>query len=323
MTAQGLRLIFAGTPDFAAHHLQALLDKGHNVVAVYTQPDRPSGRGKKLTPSPVKKLALEYGLTVMQPATLKHDDAQHSLRELDADLMIVVAYGLILPQAVLETPRHGCLNVHASLLPRWRGAAPIQRAIEAGDSHTGVCIMQMDAGLDTGAVLARSEIELQAGTNAAQLHQQLQTIGAEALLKVVDHLPDYQLQAQIQSEEGACYAHKIEKSEAQLDWSLSAVELARKTAAFNPFPVCWSILDGERLKIWAAHAESSAAEHATAGEIIDANDNGISVACGTGKLVINTLQFPGGKAMPVGELLKSRGPQLARGKRFEQPDHER
>ena len=233
-----LRLIFAGTPEFAALHLKALIESKHQLLAVYTQPDRPAGRGKKLQSSPVKQLAERCDLPVYQPPTLRDRDAQRQLAALGADVLIVVAYGLILPQPVLDTPRFGCLNVHASLLPRWRGAAPIQRAIEAGDRETGVTIMQMDAGLDTGDMLASAHCPIGSRATAATLHDTLAELGAPLLLRVLADLPSYQRGALPQEEALATYAGKIHKSEGALDWPPDCVQLGRRIRAFNPFPVC-------------------------------------------------------------------------------------
>jgi len=314
-----LRLIFAGTPDFAATHLQALLASRHELVAIYTQPDRPAGRGKKLHASPVKELALAAGVPVLQPASLRNAEAQAELAALAADVMVVVAYGLILPQAVLDAPRLGCINVHASLLPRWRGAAPIQRAIEAGDRETGITIMQMDAGLDTGAMLAEARLAIAPGTSAALLQDQLAELGPTLLLQVLDQLPAYREEATAQNDAGATYAHKIDKSEGALDWNRAAAELARAVAAFNPFPVCYGILAGERVRIWAADAENPAAAAATVspGTILSADRDGILVACGEGALRIRQLQLPGGKALPTAELLNARSALFVPGTRFE------
>ena len=319
VASDSLRLIFAGTPAFAATHLQALLASRHEVVAVYTQPDRPAGRGKKLHASPVKALALSAGIQVLQPATLRSAEAQAELAALGADAMVVVAYGLILPKAVLDAPRLGCINVHASLLPRWRGAAPIQRAIEAGDSETGITIMRMDAGLDTGPMLAKASLPLAPGTSAGMLHDRLAELGPPLLLQVLANLPTYLETATAQTDAGVTYAHKIDKAEAALDWSRSAVELARAVAAFNPFPVCYGILDGERVRIWAADAELSAtaAGGVPTGTVLSADRDGILVACGEGALRILQLQLSGGKALPAGELLNARSALFKPGNRFQ------
>ncbi len=315
MAETSLRILFAGTPEFSALHLKALIDSKHQLIGVYTQPDRPAGRGKKLQTSPVKNLALEAGLAVYQPASLKGQAEQQQLADLQADVMIVVAYGLILPQAILDAPRLGCLNVHASLLPRWRGAAPIQRAIEAGDPVSGITIMQMDAGLDTGAMLATANCPIQAATTAASLHDQLAMMGAPLLLQVLSRLNDYQLQATTQDDALSTYARKILKSEAQLDWRHSATQLDQTVRAFNPFPVCFSTLAGERVKIW--QASPAAATSAEPGTIISADKSGIMVACGVGCLNIERLQLPGGKPLTAEQLLNARKQLFAPGQQFQ------
>lgn len=303
MPADALRLVFAGTPEFAAFHLRGLLAAGVVPVAVYTQPDRPAGRGKKLTASPVKQLAVESGIPVLQPDSLKSPDTQAELAALMPDLMIVVAYGLILPQDVLDIPPAGCINVHASLLPRWRGAAPIQRAIEAGDSKTGITIMQMDVGLDTGPMLARVEVPISDRTSAGMLHDALADAGAPLLLEVLTNFDVIREHAEAQDDCGATYAAKIDKSEAHLDWSRSAIELSRRIRAFNPFPVCWSQLGDQRVKIWEAEP---AENEGKPGTILTADNEGVLVACGEGSLKLTVLQLPGGKPLNVDALLRSR-----------------
>ncbi len=305
-----LRVVFAGTPDFAARHLDTLLDAGQAPIAVYTQPDRPAGRGKKLTPSPVKVLAESAGISVLQPASLRDATAQDELRALAPDVLVVVAYGLILPQAVLDIPRLGCINVHASLLPRWRGAAPIQRAIEAGDRETGITIMQMEAGLDTGPMLARAHLDIDADMNAGTLHDALAELGAPLLLDVLGNLPGILDRAEQQDDYLATCAAKIEKPEARLDWGRDADTLHRQIRAFNPFPVCWTDLGDIRLKIWQAGRERGAGRP---GEIIDASDHGLLVACGEGALLLTMLQLPGGKPLPVAEILRARRDMFAIG----------
>lgn len=312
-----LKLIFAGTPEFSAIHLKALIDSKHTLAAVYTQPDRPAGRGKQLRASPVKQIALEAGLPVYQPASLKQSEAQLALASIEADAMIVVAYGLILPQAVLDAPRLGCLNVHASLLPRWRGAAPIQRAIEAGDQETGITIMQMDAGLDTGDMLATRGCAIDEHTTAASLHDKLAALGAPLLLEVLEDLPTFQANRQPQNGELANYAHKILKPESQIDWQHSAVKLGQLVRAFNPFPVCFSMLDGQRVKIWQARPAGIATLPDPAGTILQANREGILVNCGSGQLSIERLQLPGGKAVSAAQILNARSELFASGKSFE------
>ncbi|WP_078082695.1 methionyl-tRNA formyltransferase [Microbulbifer mangrovi] len=303
-----LNIIFAGTPDFAAVHLQSLLDSEHKVIAVYSQPDRPAGRGKRLLASPVKQLALEHDIPVYQPRSLRDEDAQRELAALNADVMVVVAYGLILPQVVLDTPRLGCVNVHASLLPRWRGAAPIQRAVEAGDAESGVAIMQMEAGLDTGPVLVEVRTPITANETGGSLHDKLAGLGGPALLEALEALENGTAQPQVQDDTLANYAGKISKEEARIDWQRPAAELARLIRAFNPFPVCWTeYLDGkgksQRLRIYAAKHEQGCHTEQP-GTILGADDEGILVACGREALRLSQLQLPGKKALPVAEILK-------------------
>jgi methionyl-tRNA formyltransferase len=305
-----LRVLFAGTPDFAAAHLQALLDAPDiSVIGVYSQPDRPAGRGKKLTASPVKKLAVEYQLPVFQPQSLKDPEQQRILSELQADIMVVVAYGLILPQAVLDAPRLGCINVHASILPRWRGAAPIQRAIEAGDSETGVTIMQMDAGLDTGAMLSVSRCEIDSSETSASLHQKLEQLGAPALLHTLTALSNGLAVAVEQDNQLSCYAAKITKQEALVDWSQPAQLLDRQIRAFNPFPAAYTTLGELRIKIW--QAEPTKATGLTPGQIISTDNAGLLVSCGEQSLLLTEIQLPGKSRMAVSEVLKSRGELFA------------
>ncbi len=306
-----MKIIFAGTPHFAATHLQALInDVRHSVVAVYTQPDRPAGRGKKLTSSAVKLVALEHDLPVYQPQSLKAPEAQAVLAELGADIMVVVAYGLILPQAVLDTPRRGCINVHGSILPRWRGAAPIQRAIEAGDAETGVTIMQMDAGLDTGAMLSVARCPILDTDTSGALYDKLAELGAPALLQDLAKLEKGTAVGIAQDNQQSTYASKIDKTEALIDWSQSAVILDRRIRALNPFPAAYSLVDGQRLKVWTAtlgpkgHAD-------TPGKIISADANSLVVACGQGSLVLTEIQLAGKSRMPVSEILKSRADLFA------------
>ena len=286
------RVIFAGTPDFAAMALQAIVAAGFEVPLVLPQPDRPKGRGMQLQPSPVKQAAADLGLPVAQPATLRDEAVQAMLRAQEADVMVVAAYGLLLPPAVLEIPRYGCLNIHASLLPRWRGAAPIQRAIEAGDEETGVCIMQMDAGLDTGAVLSRHVYPIGAQDTAQTVHDALAQIGAQA---IVADLQQYEQRVpQAQPEAGIVYAQKLSKAEAEINWQLAAVVLARKIRAFNPVPGAWLDYGGRPMKVWsAALAEGSG----VAGTVLRADAEGIVVACGEGALRLENLQPSGGKRM--------------------------
>ncbi|QGZ74911.1 methionyl-tRNA formyltransferase [Aeromonas hydrophila] len=300
-----LKLIFAGTPDFAARHLAALLSSDHEVVAVYTQPDKPAGRGQKLTASPVKELALAHGLPVYQPASLRKEEAQAELAALGADLMVVVAYGLILPKAVLDTPRLGCINVHGSLLPRWRGAAPIQRSIWAGDAETGVTIMQMDVGLDTGAMIRKVSCPIAADETSASLYDKLAGLGPQALVDTVNAMAAGNTTAETQDDAQANYAEKLSKEEARIDWSMEAVAIERCIRAFNPWPISWFEVAGQTVKVW--QAEVIAQDHGqTAGTLLKADKQGINIATGKGVLRLLTLQPPGKKAMSVTDLLNSR-----------------
>ena len=317
-----LKLIFAGTPEFSAIHLNALIESEHQLIAVYTQPDRPAGRGKKLQASPVKQLAENAGIPVYQPPSLKTKEAQAELAAMGADALIVVAYGLILPEEVLEAPRLGCVNVHASLLPRWRGAAPIQRAIEAGDQISGTTIMQMDTGLDTGDMLASASVDITAETTAASLQDELAGLGAPLLVKVLTDLPGYQARAQPQDDDQANYAHKIQKSEAEVDWTRSATDLDRTIRAFNPFPVCFSALGGQRLKIWQARPAGTAPLPDPAGTILRADRDGILVNCGEGQLSIQRLQLPGGKPLTVEQVLNGSADLLKTGAQFSPPQRD-
>lgn len=292
-----LRLVFAGTPEFAVPALQAALASGHEVAAVYTQPDRPAGRGRQLAPSPVKRLALAHGIEVRQPETLRDADAQAALRALAPDLMIVVAYGLLLPQAVLDIPRFGAWNVHASLLPRWRGAAPIQRAIEAGDPATGVCLMQMRKGLDTGPVLLRSVTPIRDGETSGELHDRLARLGAQLVRDGLGLLGAGLVPvATPQASDGVVYAHKLDKAEARLDWTLPAAVLARRVRAFSPWPVADAELAGERVRIHRATALERAHD-AAPGSVLGAGADGIDVACGSGVLRLQSLQRDGGRPL--------------------------
>ena len=300
-----LKLIFAGTPDFAARHLAALLSSDHEVVAVYTQPDKPAGRGQKLTASPVKDLALAHDLPVYQPASLRNEEAQVELAALGADLMVVVAYGLILPKAVLDTPRLGCLNVHGSLLPRWRGAAPIQRAIWAGDAETGVTIMQMDVGLDTGAMIRKVSCTIASDETSASLYDKLAELGPQALVDTLDAMAAGDTTAEAQDDALANYAQKLSKEEARIDWSMEAVAIERCIRAFNPWPISWFEVADQTIKVWQAEVIDS--DHGqSAGTLLKADKQGIDVATGKGVLRLLTLQPPGKKAMSVPDLLNSR-----------------
>ncbi|MBB6520165.1 methionyl-tRNA formyltransferase [Pseudoteredinibacter isoporae] len=305
-----LNIVFAGTPDFAAAHLNTLLESEHNVVAVYTQPDRPANRGKSLQASPVKQVALKHDIAVYQPLNFKDANDRDDLAALNADIMVVVAYGLLLPQSVLDTPKYGCINVHASLLPRWRGAAPIQRAVEAGDAESGVCIMQMDAGLDTGPVLVSRRFPLTPDETGGSLHDKLLETGGPALLEALEQIAAGRSQPEIQAEEGVTYAHKFNKADAAIDWQRPAVEVERKVRAYNPFPVAHCGFEDkgkeQRLRIWQARAENSETS-LSPGEISKVSNEGLWVACGDGRLLhIESLQLPGKKAMTLKDLLNGR-----------------
>ncbi|EPF0140895.1 methionyl-tRNA formyltransferase [Enterobacter hormaechei] len=300
-----LRIIFAGTPDFAARHLDALLTSGHQIVGVFTQPDRPAGRGKKLMPGPVKVLAETHGLPVFQPASLRPEENQKLVADLNADVMVVVAYGLILPKAVLNMPRLGCVNVHGSLLPRWRGAAPIQRALWAGDAETGVTIMKMDVGLDTGDMLYKLACPITAEDTSATLYDKLADLGPQGLIETLQQLADNTATPEVQDEAQVTYAEKLSKEEARIDWSLSAAQLERCIRAFNPWPMSWLMIDEQPVKVWKASVINGNAS-AEPGTIIDASKNGIQVATGEGVLNLESLQPAGKKAMSAQDLLNSR-----------------
>ncbi|WP_144884766.1 methionyl-tRNA formyltransferase [Leclercia adecarboxylata] len=300
-----LRIIFAGTPDFAARHLDALLSSGHQVVGVFTQPDRPAGRGKKLMPSPVKVLAEEHGLPVFQPASLRPQENQQLVADLNADVMVVVAYGLILPKSVLDMPRLGCINVHGSLLPRWRGAAPIQRSLWAGDADTGVTIMQMDVGLDTGDMLYKLSCPITDEDTSATLYDKLAELGPKGLIDTLQQLADNRVQPEVQDEALVTYADKLSKEEARLDWSLPAAQLERCIRAFNPWPMSWLEIDGQPVKVWQASVIAGPV-NAAPGTIIEANKQGIQVATVEGILNLESLQPAGKKAMSAQDLLNSR-----------------
>lgn len=312
-----LNIIFAGTPDFAAQHLQALIDSPHNVIAVYTQPDKPAGRGKKLQASPVKQLAEQHQIPVYQPKSLRKPETQAELTALHADVMVVVAYGLILPQAVLDAPTYGCLNVHGSLLPRWRGAAPIQRAIWAGDKQTGVTIMQMDAGLDTGDMLHKVFCDIDLQDTSADLYHKLAEIAPNALIEVLNHLTDGTFIAEPQDDTQSNYAEKLSKEEAKLDWQLSAAQLERNIRAFNPWPMAYLQLTDEQgnpqtLKVYQATVLPSVSQ--TPGTIISADKNGIQIATADGVLNLLQLQPAGKKPMSAQDLLNGRADWFAVGK---------
>lgn len=309
------RIIFAGTPEFAAKHLKALLDANVSICAIYTQPDRPAGRGRKLQKSPVKRIAEEAGIAVHQPASLRDPAAQGQLRAIAADLMIVVAYGQILPQSVLDTPRLGCVNVHASLLPRWRGAAPIHRALLDGDQTTGVTLMQMEAGLDTGPMLAKVETPIKPTETSGQLQDRLASLGAEMLVRQLPDLLAERAKPERQTEAGVTYAHKLEKQEGLIDWSGRASDIYRQVRGLNPWPVAYTDLDGETLRIWRAEPIEGISSQ-PAGTLVRADRSGIDIACGTGSLRLLTVQLPGKKATEVSAILNSNSHPFSIGKRL-------
>lgn len=311
-----MKIIFAGTPDFAVPTLQALIDSQHEIVAVYTQPDRPAGRGQKLTASPVKMLALQHHIPVCQPISLRNEQEQELLKNWNADVMTVIAYGLIIPSAVLITPRYGCINVHASLLPRWRGAAPIQRAILAGDTETGITIMQMDEGLDTGDMLYKIFCPILPNDTTQSLHDKLATLGANALIKVLHDVANHQLAPEKQNDTVSCYAKKITKAEAQIDWQQSAEQIAKNIRGYNPWPIAFTTLNGELIKIWQAEViyEMTQAEPGT---LIVTDKNNIQVATGNGSLLIKQIQLPGGRPLPTHAILNARAEMFKVGNKFE------
>lgn len=302
----GLSIVFAGTPEFAVPALEAIAASRHQVRAVYTQPDRPAGRGLQVVSSPVKRRASELGLAVCQPATLRDPGSVASLAALDPDVLVVVAYGLILPQAILDVPRLGCLNIHASLLPRWRGAAPIQRAVLAGDAETGVTIMGMEAGLDTGPTLLREATPIGPEDSAGSLHDRLAGLGARLIVEALDLLERGEARFTPQPAEGATYAPKLAKAEAALDWNLPATVLARRVRAFDPWPVAETTLDGRQLRIWVARSVEGPAVHVSPGTILRADESGIEVACGEGSLVLERVQRAGGKPLPGAQFAHGR-----------------
>lgn len=298
-----LKIVFAGTPDFAAQHLKALLNSSHRVVAVYTQPDRPAGRGKKLQPSPVKQLALEAELPVIQPQSLKQEEAQTELSSIDFDIMVVVAYGLILPKVVLDIPRLGCLNVHGSILPKWRGAAPIQRSIWAGDNETGVTIMQMDVGLDTGDMLLKKYLPIEANDTSASMYDKLAVLGPIGLVETLDNLDS--LSPEAQDNKFASYASKLEKSEGLLNWQQSAQQLDRNIRAFNPWPGTWCEIEGKNIKVWEAVIEEETST-LPPGTIVSVDKSGVSIQTGTNILKLIRLQIPGKKQQPFADILNAK-----------------
>jgi methionyl-tRNA formyltransferase len=312
---QPLRIVFAGTPDFAASSLQALLDSEHDVIAVYTQPDRPAGRGRKLTPSPVKQLACAHDIAVYQPLNFKSEESVTELAALNADIMVVVAYGLLLPKVVLDTPRLGCINVHASLLPRWRGAAPIHRALLAGDSVTGVTIMQMDVGLDTGDMLYKAECPILPEDSSGTLHDRLAQIGAEALIESLNAIRDGSAVPVKQDDSLANYAHKLEKQEGAIDWQQPAEQLARQVRGLSPWPVAYCGLDGQTLRIWGAEPVADAS--GTPGSVIAVDKASITVACGSGALKLTRIQLPGGKPLDTAAILNAKRDLFPLGKQLD------
>ncbi len=304
MIPDKLKIVFAGTPDFSVPPLRALIGAGHQVVAVYTQPDRPAGRGRKLTPSPVKQVALDHGIPVFQPKNFKAEEDLQAVEAHNADLMVVVAYGLILPRRVLDAPRLGCINIHASLLPRWRGAAPIQRAVMAGDKETGITIMQMEEGLDTGPMLLKKQCEIGVGETGGTLHDRLSDMGAEALMEALPGIAEGSLEPEVQDDALANYASKLEKSEARIDWQESAGAIDRQVRAFNPWPVAQADLDGKALRIWESEPledDSGAAP----GQVVKSSKAGIDVATGSGTLRVTRLQLPGKRAMSASDFLNA------------------
>lgn len=313
--SDSLRIIFAGTPDFAARHLDALLSSGHQIVGVFTQPDRPAGRGNKLTPSPVKVLAEQQQLPVFQPKSLRPEENQHLVADLNADVMVVVAYGLILPKAVLDMPRLGCINVHGSLLPRWRGAAPIQRSLWAGDSETGVTIMQMDVGLDTGDMMYKIACPIEADDTSASLYDKLAQLGPQGMLTTLQQMAEGSAKREVQDESLVTYAEKLSKEEARLDWSLPAVQLERCIRAFNPWPVSYFTIDDQPVKVWQATVLEQNA-NAEPGTIVHADKHGIQVATVEGILNLTQLQPAGKKPMSAQDLLNSRREWFSPGNRL-------
>ena len=310
-----LNIVFAGTPDFAARVMAAIVESPHNIIAAYTQPDRPAGRGRKLTASPVKQLALDHQIPVYQPLNFKDPADVKALESLEADIMVVVAYGLLLPQAVLDAPKLGCINVHASLLPRWRGAAPIQRAIAAGDPETGVTIMQMDAGLETGAMLLKATTPIGPDDTAGELHDRLAELGAQACVEALNRMADGDIHPEPQDDTLANYAHKLSKEEGLLDWHQSAQTLHDKIRGLSPWPVAHTRIGDQVLRVHGSRLLDSAGSGAP-GEIVKADKDGIQVATGSGTLALTNLQLPGAKALSAADLLNSKRELFAPGTRL-------
>ncbi|PID43755.1 MAG: methionyl-tRNA formyltransferase [Gammaproteobacteria bacterium] len=306
-----MKILFAGTPEFAATSLSTLINANqHQVCAVYTQPDRPAGRGRKQIPGPVKTVATEHAIPVLQPVNFKSAEAVATLAAFEPDLMVVAAYGLILPQAVLDTPKLGCINIHASLLPRWRGAAPIQRAIEAGDEETGITIMQMDAGLDTGAMMLKKPVAIEATDTGGTLHDKLARLGGECLLDALDRIQRGTIKPEAQDDSQASYAHKLNKEDGRIDWHQGAREIERKIRAFNPWPVAFTEQNGTRIRVFEATANDEPGHTAAPGTVIRRDKKGIAVACGQGTVTITRLQLPGNKAITALDLINGGQPVL-------------
>lgn len=317
MSDTKLKIVFAGTPEFAAIALAQLIKHEHDIVAVYTQPDRPAGRGRKLAPSPVKQVALAHRIPVEQPESFKKDPgAVDTLKSYAPDVLVVAAYGLLLPQSVLDIPVFGCLNIHASLLPRWRGAAPIQRAILAGDKETGITIMQMDAGLDTGDMLLKKPILIGATMTAGELHDQLAALGSKAILQTLEDLAAHKLHPQKQDPEQVTYARKLDKNEAWIDWSHPAQQIDRQIRAFNPWPVAQTRMDDKIVRLRKAQVVDTST-HAAAGTLVAADNDGVDVACGEGVLRLLDGQLPGGKPLSIKDLLNGHAALFTTGRRFE------
>ena len=301
-----MKIIFAGTPEFAIPALEALLNSTHKIVAVYTRPDRPAGRGRKLTASPVKEFALAHHIApVYQPESLKNETAQEEMRTLQADILVNVAYGMLLPKTILEIPKYGCINIHPSLLPRWRGAAPIQRAILAGDKITGVSIMQMDEGLDTGDIYKQKELPIEDNDTSETLMNKASIVGAKLLLDVIEKIASGSINHTPQTEAETTYAQKLEKEEGKIDWQKSAIEIERAIRAFQPWPIAYTEINNETIRVWQAAIVNNTNESKTPGTIINANKNGIDIATGNGTLRLLKIQLPGGKILTPQEFLNS------------------